>query len=518
MKHLIFFLFFLLLMVYPGMAQTVIFSDDFESYDTGTVPGEPWVTRFDGASASVHEAVAFSGIKSFQLESLFDWARVEAIPLDTIYDYLIYEGEVFVSQTDKGCAIGFGFTEQPGTYWGRDIVEFGNDGNIYFRGNNLMAYSAQTWYKVMVYCDFVRNMGKVWIDDVLMLEDAPLSTRDELVDFCIYGNNFASGPSSTVYFDDIKILRLPEFKINSIVDIPNDQGRQVRLSWLAHPYDVFLAELSQVTEYSVWRKIDPQLGLHKIAMTGNWDFITTIPATQDWEYHAVVPTLADSNMNGMYTSTYVVRAHTADLLTHWESDTAIGYSVDNLSPAKVSGAAAMVIDNQKVQLDWNENLEKDFSHYNIYRGESAGFTPGTPLASTSLKTYTDENIEPKNYYYKISAVDFNGNEGEFSDEVAAQITSVREFDTVVKTFDLKQNYPNPFNPLTTIRYALKQPENTRLVIYDALGRIVKILVNERQEAGWYEVKFDASGCTSGTYFYKLTAGSYTKIRQMILIK
>jgi len=92
------------------------------------------------------------------------------------------------------------------------------------------------------------------------------------------------------------------------------------------------------------------------------------------------------------------------------------------------------------------------------------------------------------------------------------------FEEIPHEFALEPNYPNPFNPVTTIRYALKQPEHTQLILYDALGQVVKVLVNERQKAGWYTVDFDASNYASGTYFYKLRAGTFDKIRKMTLIK
>jgi len=89
---------------------------------------------------------------------------------------------------------------------------------------------------------------------------------------------------------------------------------------------------------------------------------------------------------------------------------------------------------------------------------------------------------------------------------------------VPQEFALKQNSPNPFNPSTRIRYALKQPANTRLVLYDNLGRVVKVLVEEKQKAGWYEVEFYAGDLASGVYFYRLDAGPLSKIRKMLLIK
>lgn len=89
---------------------------------------------------------------------------------------------------------------------------------------------------------------------------------------------------------------------------------------------------------------------------------------------------------------------------------------------------------------------------------------------------------------------------------------------VVKEYKLYNNYPNPFNPSTIIRYDLPKDSKVVLQIYDILGREVATLVNEKQGAGTYEVSFNASRYASGVYFYKLTAGSYSKVQRMMLIK
>jgi hypothetical protein len=86
------------------------------------------------------------------------------------------------------------------------------------------------------------------------------------------------------------------------------------------------------------------------------------------------------------------------------------------------------------------------------------------------------------------------------------------------SYKLQQNYPNPFNPSTKISYSLPKAGNVNLVIFDALGREVSTLVNEEVSPGSYEVTWDASNYPSGVYFYKLSAGDYTKTRKMILIK
>jgi hypothetical protein len=91
-------------------------------------------------------------------------------------------------------------------------------------------------------------------------------------------------------------------------------------------------------------------------------------------------------------------------------------------------------------------------------------------------------------------------------------------DGVPAVFALHQNYPNPFNPATTIRYDLPRGGQTRLTVYNLLGRQVAELVNERQSAGRYEVRFEAADLPSGMYFYRLESGGFVQSAKMILMK
>ncbi len=105
-------------------------------------------------------------------------------------------------------------------------------------------------------------------------------------------------------------------------------------------------------------------------------------------------------------------------------------------------------------------------------------------------------------------------------------------------FSLSANYPNPFNPTTVIHYtvgspqsfdfaqdksAVRRPVYTTLKIHNVLGQLVRTLVNEPQEAGTYEVKWDgrdenANEVSSGIYFYRLEAGDFVEARKMLLLK
>lgn len=89
---------------------------------------------------------------------------------------------------------------------------------------------------------------------------------------------------------------------------------------------------------------------------------------------------------------------------------------------------------------------------------------------------------------------------------------------VPEDFRLYQNYPNPFNPETIINYEVRERTNVNLSIYDVRGRLITEAVNGVQSAGVYRYNFNGDVMPGGVYFYRLTAGSYTAVKKMILLK
>ena len=85
-------------------------------------------------------------------------------------------------------------------------------------------------------------------------------------------------------------------------------------------------------------------------------------------------------------------------------------------------------------------------------------------------------------------------------------------------YSLSQNYPNPFNPSTVIGYSIPEAGYVKLAVYDALGREMAVPVNEFKPAGKYNVTFDASGLSSGVYFYRLSSGTFTETKRMTLLR
>ncbi|MBU1116730.1 MAG: FG-GAP repeat protein [Bacteroidetes bacterium] len=87
-----------------------------------------------------------------------------------------------------------------------------------------------------------------------------------------------------------------------------------------------------------------------------------------------------------------------------------------------------------------------------------------------------------------------------------------------QSFKLCHNYPNPFNPSTTINYQIPKNGFVNLVVYNTLAQEVAELVNEHQTSGKYSVLFNATGLSSGVYFYKIESGSFTKVNKMLLLR
>ena len=97
------------------------------------------------------------------------------------------------------------------------------------------------------------------------------------------------------------------------------------------------------------------------------------------------------------------------------------------------------------------------------------------------------------------------------------VSSVKDRLLPTKT-TLLQNYPNPFNPTTKIQFSVAHPSVVTLKIYNVLGQEVATLVNGYEEVGVKSIDFDASRFSSGIYFYKMVAGTYSAVKKMIFMK
>ena len=201
------------------------------------------------------------------------------------------------------------------------------------------------------------------------------------------------------------------------------------------------------------------------------------------------------------------------------SNTFIDMHVDGLLPVELSSFTSNVI-SRNVKLSWVTASETNNSGFEIYRKSEQtdwskiGFINGSGTNNTpKTYNYTDKNLNTGKYSYKLKQIDYNGNYEYFV------LSGIAEIGTPNK-FELLQNFPNPFNPSTTIDFSMPQNTYVTLKIYDMSGKEVAVLVNSQMIAGYHSVNFnvDSYHLSSGVYFYKLSSGELSMIKQMLLIK
>ena len=292
-------------------------------------------------------------------------------------------------------------------------------------------------------------------------------------------------------------------------DVPNDQGRQMRLVWNPGvPGDWGYFEF-----FSIWRQVNE-------APMILWDFIDVVPWHGMEAYSAVVPTLGDSTDMGIYWSTFRVTGHTENPNEFYDSEPVTGYSIDNLHPGAPGGVQSFTNGGDGVLLTWDSPMDEDFGFHRIYRHDTNSGDPA--IEFTTVDTFYVDDVAEGNYEYWITAVDLNGNESDPSIIVTVTLAIDNALAVPIE-FALQQNYPNPFNPSTQIQYALPTDANVSIAIYDLVGRKIRTLVNEQVTAGFHSTLWNAtndmgSPVSAGVYIYTITANDFRDVKKMILLK
>lgn len=189
--------------------------------------------------------------------------------------------------------------------------------------------------------------------------------------------------------------------------------------------------------------------------------------------------------------------------------------IDVLIPVELTSFEASTDENDVI-LNWATATEVNNQGFIIQRKgidnyERVGFVEGYgTTAEIQNYTFIDESVAPGKYHYRLKQMDFDGT-FEYSGEIAVEVTQPAEY-------FLTQNYPNPFNPSTAIKYSIPEDGFVTLKVYDVLGNEVSSLVNEQQQAGEFDIVFDASSLSSGVYYYQLKAGEFTATKKLMLMK
>ena len=179
------------------------------------------------------------------------------------------------------------------------------------------------------------------------------------------------------------------------------------------------------------------------------------------------------------------------------------------------------MENSSINLNWKTASELNNYGFRIEKSvnkvdwQQVAFVDGRGTTS-EVQSYsiTDEMPLIGKSLYRLTQIDFDGTK---------KIIATEEVNFVGNlSYSLEQNYPNPFNPSTKIKYSIKTDAQVKLTLYNLMGEVVGVLVNEPKVAGEHEFIFDtqqfSGSISSGVYFYTINAGDYSASRKMLILK
>ena len=175
----------------------------------------------------------------------------------------------------------------------------------------------------------------------------------------------------------------------------------------------------------------------------------------------------------------------------------------------------------------NDGTASDAGHVRIYEYSNSSWTQlGSDIDGEAANDWSGTSVSMNSAGDRV-AIGALLNDGTANTAGHVRVYSLTELfidNRMMPTeFALHQNYPNPFNPITTLRYELPENGLVNITIYDMVGRQVKTLVNQRQDAGYRSVVWDATNdngkpVSAGIYLYQIQAGGNMQTKKMVLLK
>jgi hypothetical protein len=349
--------------------------------------------------------------------------------------------------------------------------------------------------------------------------------------------------------------------IESIDDVPADQGGRVRVRFARSGYDT-PGSRPPAAGYQLYHRVDPALagqvlaegqaidasatGFPQLAAAapaarmlegrtfvvggesapsfpaGVWEVVAWVAATGSDSYLALAPTAEDSTDTGIAWSVYLATVHATDPAVWFMSRADSGYSIDNLAPNVPTGFVAGPVGGGANQLGWDDPVDADFRYFKLYRGATPDFTPdpGTLVHNTTTTSWTDTDPGGP-AYYKLTAVDFAGNE---SAPALANVTVGVEEASLPASFALRVAGPNPFRDVTRLEFDVPAPgSRVQLDLYDVRGRLVRTLVDGAAVPGTRRIVWDGRDgdghrLPAGLYLCRMRAPGTMRTEKLMLAR
>jgi hypothetical protein len=211
--------------------------------------------------------------------------------------------------------------------------------------------------------------------------------------------------------------------------------------------------------------------------------------------------------------------------------TQIGSDIDGEAEWDYSGESVSINsagDRVAIGAQTNDGTASNAGHVRVYEYSNSSWTQiGSDIDGEAADDWSGYSVSMNSAGDRV-AIGAIGNDGSDSDAGHVRVYSLIELfidreQLLSDKFTIDQNYPNPFNPVTKLRYAIPKNGLVTIIIYDMLGRQVKTLVNQAQDAGYKSVIWNATNdygkpVSAGLYLYQIQAGEYMQTKKMVLLK
>jgi hypothetical protein len=298
-------------------------------------------------------------------------------------------------------------------------------------------------------------------------------------------------------------------EITTVEDIPDDQGRTVEIAWLRAAADRSTAP-RRVRRYTISRRD---------SVPGDWTLVAEVTATGQSAYSMTVPTLGDSNLTGVEWSVFRIRGETNTPGLWYESDPDSGFSIDNLPPAEPTMfPPTFSYPERTTHLRWRQNLESDSWQYWLFRGGSLDFVPDAASLIAALEdTMYSDSVGAPGSYYKLGAVDVNGNVGPYAVATMAVLLDAAGSGSI--GLALESIRPNPVRGgALTVSLTLPTSDPATLEVIDVTGRRVAGRSVGSLGRGRHTVHAAENlRLAPGVYFVRLRQGRHVRTARVVVL-
>lgn len=329
----------------------------------------------------------------------------------------------------------------------------------------------------------------------------------------------------------------PEPVISGVRDVANDQGGFVRVTWNRSPLDA--DPLYGIVEYRLWRSApaslkaaravvrDPDEAAARGVLLASpfaafdyaWQLVGSQAADALTAYQMVTATTTDSVSAGNPFTVYMVeaRASTSASGARWYSLPDSGYSVDDLAPPTPAPFTGRY-EGATTYLAWGAVNVPDLAGYRLYRGTTAGFTPGPGNLVASLTETQFPDVAGAPYVYKLVAEDVHGNRSPVATLLPDGVLDAPS-GAAPRVLALAAPSPNPLRASTRthLRYALPRAGEAQLDLLDLQGRRLRVLASGAHDAGEHTATLEGRALEPGVYLVRLLAGGEQRTRRLVVM-